>query len=234
MDEKKNANPSPTNQENEKESQVQESLVSAGTATRRVLSKRWVYPAIYLGAAALIIGLMYVKSQMGASPTSTGTVDEGTSSVPTTTQATEQWVWPAAKDTQTKVTVGFFPVQGSAQQQAGALVFYDNGYYPHDGIDIKATNGQPFNVVAALSGRVTDVSDNPLYGKTVEVQCANGYTVRYASLDQVNVQKGDTVQQGQVIGRSGTCQFEAGQGNHLFFQVKKDGQPVDPNSVLPR
>ena len=231
MDEKKNVNASTENQETDrKEDLVEEPFADTAGKARRLLSKRWVYPAIYLGAAALIIGLMYIKSQMGAAPTTGGSVEEGTTAA--TGQAAQEWVWPATSDVKTSVSMGFFPDKGAASQQAAALVFYDNAYYPHQGIDIKASGGQAFDVVAAAPGKVTAVDNNPLYGKTIEVQVAGGYTVRYESLSQTNVKVGDMVQAGQVIGRSGTCEFEAGQGNHLFFQVLKDGAPVDPQTLV--
>jgi stage II sporulation protein Q len=232
MDENKNVNASTENHETEKEELSQEPFGDTAGKARRLLSKRWVYPAIYLGAAALIIGLMYIKSQVGSAPVSTGSVDEGIQTGTTSAQTTQEWVWPAANGVQTTVSMGFFPDKGDPKQQAAALVNYDNAYYPHQGIDIKAQNGQAFDVVAAVGGKVTAVDSNPLYGKTVEVQAANGYTVRYESLSQTNVKVGETVQAGQVIGRTGTCEFESGQGNHLFFQVLKDGKPVDPQSLV--
>jgi stage II sporulation protein Q len=200
--------------------------------SRRIFAKRWMYPAIYLGAAALIIGLMYIKSQTGASPVTSNALDEGNVSTGTTTAA-ETFTWPVAQNTQSKVSLGFFPDKGTQQQQAAAVVFYDNGYYPHEGYDIKSTTGSAFAVTAAVSGKVSAVTNNPLYGQTVEVQ-SNGYTERYESLSNVKVKAGDTIQQGQVIGTSGTCEFEKSQGNHLYFAVYKDGQPVDPGTLLPK
>jgi stage II sporulation protein Q len=234
MEENKNTNPSQTKRETQKANAANPQPEATVVRSRKVFSKRWVYPAIYLGAAALIIGLMYVRSQMHTTPTSGTITDEG--NVPTGASATDVvYNWPVAEGTQIQIPLGFFPEHGSEKQQAKALVSYDGGYYPHTGIDIKATDGKPFDVAAAASGTVTAVKDDPLYGKTVEITSADGNVELYESLGQVAVQKGDKVTMGQTIGTSGTCRFEKSQGNHLFFAVEKDGKTlVDPVSVLPK
>lgn len=206
---------------------------------RRVMSKRWLYPAIYLGAAAVIIGLMYARSQMGASPTSVKPVannqsTNATQTSKTATQPHEPFVWPVSDGVKPQVSVGFFPTKGSAKAQEAALVEYDNTYYPHKGIDIKSKNGQAFQVTSALSGKVIAADNQPLYGQEVVIQSAAGYTETYQSLDSVNVKKGAMVHQGEVLGTTGSNAFEKGQGNHLYFQVDYQGAPIDPESVLPK
>lgn len=209
---------------------------------KRVMAKRWLYPAIYLGAAAVIIGLMYARSQMGSAPTSvTPESTNGTTPTTTTTNTTtptaapkEAFVWPYASGTNASVSMGFFPVKGTVTQQAKALVNYDNTYYPHKGIDIKATDGSSFQVDAALSGTVETVANQPLYGQEVIVKSTDGYTEIYQSLGSVDVKEGQTLHQGDTIGTTSTNAFEPKQGNHLYFQVDYNGQPVDPQSLLPQ
>lgn len=232
MDDKKHPTQSETQRENAKVNPTAAQTPVPVKGTRRIFSKRWLYPAIYLGAAALIIGLMYVKSQMGSRPASSTNVTEPPST-PTTTQS-ETFSWPVTKGTSYTVTMGFFPVHGTVQQQAATLVHYQNEYAPHEGVDIKSTSGSPFEVVAATSGTVTKVQNNQLMGKTVEITAdKTGYVESYQSLSSTAVQPGQIVQQGAVLGQSGTSLYEQGQGNHLYFAVQKDGQPVDPQSVLP-
>lgn len=228
------ANNHPQSQkENQPAPQPPRKGAGANAQSRRIFSKRWVYPAIYLGAAAIIIGLMYVKSQVGTSPVTSNAVDQGSSATQTATAA-EKFQWPVLASANPKVTVGFFNPKGSASEQANALVFYDNGYYAHQGYDIQAANQKAFSVEAAVGGKVTAVSKNPLYGNIVEVTSTNGYVERYESLGSVKVKQGDTIKQGQVLGISGTCDFEKSQGNHVFFEVMKSGAAVDPATVLPK
>ncbi|SDW89980.1 stage II sporulation protein Q [Alicyclobacillus hesperidum] len=204
---------------------------------KRWMSKRWLYPAIYLGAAAVIIGLMYAKSQSGSTQTSVQPTETNTTSQ-TTTQTTsaglEPWLWPYQEGTDAAVTMGFYPIHGTATQQENALVDYDNTYYPHKGIDIQAKGGQTFTVVAAQKGTVESVSNQPLYGYEVVVNSPDGYTETYQSLGSVDVKQGQSIEAGDTIGTTSTNVFEQSQGNHLYFQVNLNGSPIDPETVLPK
>lgn len=234
MDDKKKSSPSQASKETHK---APENPIKAGmprTNSRRVFSKRWMYPAVYLGAAALIIGLMYARSQMGGGTTST----QGAGAQPTGATVAENYSWPVQSGVTPKVSLGFTDSKATAKVQSASLVFYDNAFYPHNGVDIASSNGKQFEVSASVSGKVTDVVDSgndaALYGKTVKVQSPDGYVEVYQSLDSTSVKKGDQIQQGQTIGMSGMCKFEPKAGNHVYFEVDKDNAPVNPMSLLPK
>lgn len=104
----------------------------------------------------------------------------------------------------------------------------------HDGVDISAEIGTP--VLAACSGNVSSVVDDPLMGTTVTVSHADGYETTYANL-QANppVEAGDAVSAGQAVGSVGdTAAAESAQGPHLHFSVAKYGDVVDPDEFLRR
>lgn len=230
MDENKHPNQSQSSKENQKGTKAPETRDVTVVPSRRIFAKRWMYPAIYLGAAALIIGLMYIRSQSGGSSPVTSTNED--TSQPTAT--TESFQWPVAAGVSPKIGLGFFPEKGTATQQEATLVSYDGGYYAHKGYDIKAADGKAFSVTAAAAGKVTNVAPNNMRdGKTIEIT-GNGYKVVYQSLGDIKVKNGDTVTQGQVIGTSGTCAFEQSQGNHLYFEIDKGGKAVDPATLLPK
>lgn len=104
----------------------------------------------------------------------------------------------------------------------------------HDGIDIAAVQGT--TVLSASSGTVASVTDDPLMGTTVTIRHDGGYETTYSNLQaRPNVEAGDTVSAGQIIGAVGrTAPAESAQGPHLHFAVTKDGVPVDPNEYLKR
>lgn len=104
----------------------------------------------------------------------------------------------------------------------------------HDGIDIAAVQGT--TVLSASSGTVSSVTDDPLMGTTVTIRHDGGYETTYANLQaRPNVEAGETVSAGQIIGAVGrTAAAESAQGPHLHFSVTKDGEPVDPNEYLKR
>ena len=104
----------------------------------------------------------------------------------------------------------------------------------HDGIDISAVQGT--TVLAASSGTVSSVTDDPLMGTTVVINHDGGYQTTYSNLQaRPNVEAGETVSAGQIIGAVGrTAAAESAPGPHLHFSVTKDGSPVDPNEYLKR
>lgn len=207
-------------------------------------AKRWAFPALYLMAAAFIIALMYGQahrlvnvggSQTAAQPTTQS--QTGPASV--TTAATMSFTWPIAPDTTgAKVVRGFFDANAKGatlQTLAADLVNYNNSYQGSTGLDIALPgNSKTFGVVAAAAGTVTEVRNSPVMGWTVEVNSGHGYTEIYQSLGTVDVKDGQQVTQGQDLGTSGYNQREASLGDHLFFELEKNGVAIDPASVLPK
>ena len=102
----------------------------------------------------------------------------------------------------------------------------------HDGVDIAAEAGT--SVLAASSGTVISVEEDPLMGTTVVIEHDGGYQTTYSNLQaEPSVAEGDTVSAGQFICAVGdTAAAEAAQGPHLHFSVTCDGEPVDPQSFL--
>lgn len=89
------------------------------------------------------------------------------------------------------------------------------------------------DVAAAFSGTVADVYHDAQLGTVLEMSLGNGYEAYYGQLENVDVAVGDTVRQGQIIGRVSTpTRFYSIEGSHLNFRVTRDGEPVDPLDYL--
>ncbi|WP_334134579.1 peptidoglycan DD-metalloendopeptidase family protein [Acinetobacter schindleri] len=97
------------------------------------------------------------------------------------------------------------------------------------GIRYAGNVGDP--VFAAADGQVVYAADGlKEYGNLVLVKHINGYITAYAHNSKLNVKSGQNVTAGQKIaemGSSGTTR------TMLEFQVRLDGKPVNPVSVLP-
>lgn len=98
----------------------------------------------------------------------------------------------------------------------------------HTGLDFRAETGDPARATAA--GTVTIAGWNAGYGKMVEVDHGNGLATRYAHLSAIDVQVGDTIRIGQVVGKVGTTGRST--GPHLHYETRIDGDPVDPQKFL--
>ncbi len=98
----------------------------------------------------------------------------------------------------------------------------------HSGIDFKGPVGTP--ILAAAPGRVVVVERQSGYGKVIDIDHGQGFLTRYAHLSAFDVQPGQMVETGQQIGRMGSTGRST--GSHLHFEVRVNGQAVDPRRFL--
>jgi hypothetical protein len=96
----------------------------------------------------------------------------------------------------------------------------------HYGVDFRSRTGKPTYAVA--DGIVTIANDYSYH--TIEIDHGNGYKTRYLHSSEILVKKGDKINAGQIIAKSG------GSGPnglnhyapHLHFEIWKNGVKVDP------
>ena len=69
------------------------------------------------------------------------------------------------------------------------------------------------------------------YGLYVTIDHGNGFSTLYGHMSKLNVTTGQKVTKGQVLGAGGRTGYAT--GNHLHFEVRKDGKVVNPLSYLP-
>jgi murein DD-endopeptidase MepM/ murein hydrolase activator NlpD len=98
----------------------------------------------------------------------------------------------------------------------------------HTGLDIRADTGDPARATAA--GTVTVAGWSGGYGRMVEVDHGNGFATRYGHLSAIDVEVGQTVRIGQIVGRVGTTGRST--GPHLHYETRVDGEAVDPQKFL--
>jgi stage II sporulation protein Q len=211
----------------EEEKQTKKPVPMKGMKT---MKKRWVYPAVYLSFAAVILTsvLWYqndAKNEKENTPNS-ALEDNGTAVPVSLTK--ERFQMPAADPESVEVVKDFFSTDSTAQEQEAALVFYNNIYYQNRGVDLAAENGKTFDVTAALSGNVVKVAKDPALGWVVEVEHDKGVVTHYSSLASASVKEGDQVKQGMVLGKAGENAYDKDAKIHAHFEVRKDGEAVDP------
>ncbi len=98
----------------------------------------------------------------------------------------------------------------------------------HTGIDIGASAGD--SVVAAGNGKVVVAGNLGGYGKTVIIDHGGGIMTLYAHNSRLLVSKGSNVTRGQQVSLVGSTGMST--GPHLHFEVRKNGQYVDPIPYL--
>jgi murein DD-endopeptidase MepM/ murein hydrolase activator NlpD len=98
----------------------------------------------------------------------------------------------------------------------------------HAGIDISAPGGTPIR--AAAAGRVTLMGPTGGYGLYTCISHGGSISTCYAHQSRFGTSQGASVRQGQVIGYVGNTGNSF--GNHLHFEVRVNGNPVDPMGYL--
>ena len=99
----------------------------------------------------------------------------------------------------------------------------------HNGQDIAVSKGT--SVVAADSGVVFTSGYNGGYGYLVVIDHGHGLSTFYGHNSLLLVRKGDMVVKGQKIALSGNTGLST--GSHVHFEVRINGEPVDPLHYLP-
>jgi stage II sporulation protein Q len=225
------------------------SVVGSMTSARpsgwkKLLSKRWVFPAAYMAAAAIIVTILWLnaghqgkdtnQSVPGLSSVDNGANADGKSSPAAQPVAAngELLHWPVAKMDSFSTAMSFYDEAASEAQRQAAMIEYNNKFIPHTAIDLTRKDAKEFEVLAAMSGKVTFAEETPLNGYEVHIEHSNGLETVYQSLTDLKVQVGDEVKQGDTIASAGISELEAGEGIHVHFEVVENGKSVNPAKVV--
>ncbi len=152
-----------------------------------------------------------------------------------TQTASESVIAPAAN-------LSFVPEDGMGWPLAGDVILnysMDSAVYfatlmqykYNPAILIGAAQGE--NVSACAKGQVVKIGESAEQGLYVVMNIGDGYEVTYGQLENLQVQEGTVVSRGQVIGNvAKTTKYYSVEGDHVSLMVTKDGEPVDPLSLL--
>lgn len=227
------------------------SSVAKQSGVKRLLTQRWFSPALFLLTAAIIVTLLWVYQDKLTDQPTTGTevtqeeaglegeageeVAVGGDPLDATEEIAatgEDMQWPVANINELQVEIPFYDVHASATEREAALIQVGSTFAPHMGVDFVHPDGNTFDVMAALGGKVTLVESNPINGNLVEISHGNGFVTVYQSLSDIAVQEGDEVKQGTVIAKAGRNDVERDLGVHLHFEARLNGENVNPGDYI--
>lgn len=216
-----------------------------GSKVRKYLRKRWVFPAVYIGAAAVIIAGALIFQNITSNNVELGEEDVNVDNIDSqqegygvgqeaveVTASPETIQMPVHNDEGMYIQKNYYDVDSSEEDQEAALVFYNNTYYPNTGLDFAMESGESFDVVASLSGTVVEAERDSLIGNYVKLKHENGVTTHYSSLQDIFVEVGQTIDQGTVIGTAGSNEYNKEAGIHVHFEIRKNDEPVNPNNYF--
>ena len=123
------------------------------------------------------------------------------------------------------------PVSGRVTSEYSWRVHPISGKYLfHSGVDIAGNMGE--DIKCALDGKVIEldtVGTATSYGKYIKVEHENGVITLYGHCSKIINRVGDSVKKGQVIALVGSTGNST--GPHLPFEVRVNGQKLDPSLV---
>ncbi|MBQ5918360.1 MAG: M23 family metallopeptidase [Lachnospiraceae bacterium] len=104
-------------------------------------------------------------------------------------------------------------------------------YKCSDSVYIQSDVGTP--VYAGHACQVEEIGYDTEIGNNVTVEMGSGYVVTYGQLRDVQIEKGATLEEGELIGyvASPTKYFSV-EGSHLYIKMTKDGVAIDPLDYL--
>lgn len=126
-------------------------------------------------------------------------------------------------------TPSVWPVKGWLARGYGMQDDPFTGYRRlHRGLDISNAIGTP--IISPASGRVKTVLIDRELGKLVEIDHGYGFVTRYGHLSSVDVQRGQLVERGEVIGKMGSTGRST--GPHLHYEVWQNGKVLNPKDYI--
>ncbi len=206
----------------------------------RIFRKKWFFPSLYLVLAALLISAVVWYQNNGDDQEIVEEREQSEEYSPVLNEEEAEPVMeqqevvqlPIENSEEAQIVTKFFDYNADESEKVNALIHYNNRYYQSTGIDITTEDGEGFEVVAALSGTVAEVKEDPLLGNVVVIDHGDDVKTYYASLGDVKVEADANVKQGEAIGTAGKNKFGTEHGNHVHFEVRKGDTPVNPEALL--
>jgi murein DD-endopeptidase MepM/ murein hydrolase activator NlpD len=120
-----------------------------------------------------------------------------------------------------------WPVHGPINSPFGYRYMSSSREF-HKGVDIGVPAGTP--IVAPADGKVVSAGYETGYGLMVVLEHKHGISTAYAHLKSVEVEPGQEVTRGTRIALTGMSGRTT--GSHLHYEVRVNGQPVDPMNYM--
>lgn len=124
-----------------------------------------------------------------------------------------------------------WPVEGDVliEYSADKVVFFPtlSQYKTNPAMIIGSEVGE--SVKASAAGIVKSINKSDETGRTVTVAIGDDFQVVYGQLKDVTVEEGDSVSEGQVIGKiAKPTKYYSVEGANLYYQVKQKEETVNP------
>lgn len=126
----------------------------------------------------------------------------------------------------------FYSSTDSLEVQEMSLIQFGSKFMISKGVSYSNPEKNNFDVLAAMTGTVIDVTESSVYGVSITIDHGDGVITEYIGLSEAKVNVNDVVNSGDVIGVSGECEYDREANDHVHFRVSIDGVYYDPLNVV--
>ena len=100
----------------------------------------------------------------------------------------------------------------------------------HHGTDIGISQGS--DTVASKSGTITKTGYDSSMGNYIYLDTQDGYRVKYMHLSSIDVEVGQTVKRGDVVGKIGSTGSSTGAHSHWEIRRLSDNESTNPAPIM--
>ena len=197
--------------------------------------KDWVIPALSLFVLTGLLLLYYLLnsiSQASLVPSDTYFIDILLDNKITTevNKEIQTEIIKPYKGENITISKYYYNSKDDETRQQQSLIKYENIYMPNTGI--RYSSDTEFEILAILDGKVTSVKEDDILGNIVEIEHSDNIVTIYQSIKDVKVKPGDIIKQGDTIALSGPNKLENEKDNCLHFEVYKEGNLINPETII--
>ena len=200
---------------------------------KKIKYKKLVKPMFYVGAFAVL----FLSFALIETTTDEETLAQEynyeyvnssifTSNIPVVKEESESMILKPYVSDKVEISKKFYDKNEADEEKENALIYYNDTYMQNSGILYKSE--EQFEVVSILDGTIIDVKKDEILGNVVEIKHSNNLISTYEGLSEVSVKKDQTINAGQVIGKSGKLELGETLENGLLFELIQDGKYVNP------
>lgn len=194
--------------------------------------KIYLVPVIYSVVVIVIFGsMMYMSTNLNLSEEVNSDVEDyvidiiDSEYIPVVSEVENSLTSPIISD-EVVISVEYYSKDDEAEVQENSLIYYNNKYMQNTGILYGSSN--EFDVVSIYDGTVTDIYEDELLGNVVEIEHNSSYTSIYYGLTNVELNIGDVVLTGQLLGQSSNLSLDENYENNILIEVYYEGKLTDP------
>ena len=195
---------------------------------KRLVLKPFVIPTLYTAFVIVVIVSLFLSIEIKEEKENLTYVSNAILDEYVPVVNVEEKLRKPFTDEKVVISNNYYDYQSPEEEQQGSILYHENTYIQNSGINYKSDS--TFDVISVLAGEVIEVKEEELLGKTVTIRHDNELISVYQSLGEITVKKGDKVQTGQVIGKSGNCNLITDSKNNLHFELYVNGTIVDPEN----